>query len=197
MMSINGKKFTIIALLMVSACASVPDGKLTLPLGIANRFGGGYVIAERTQTQNDGISVEYITAKAKDGRVIRVERLSSSSAADSEQFIKDRLAQIASIYEPQRSPYFAVLTKKTVCPDKYLPIRTDEKRDGTLLRTVMLYVNDRLTYGSCTEDTTAFRLIAGMMYCPGSKALFIVESFVPVASFSETDAENVRSLQCL
>ncbi|MBI3543057.1 MAG: hypothetical protein HY075_07270 [Deltaproteobacteria bacterium] len=176
-----------------------------LPLALASCAGKGvvsglalnlprpYEITERATSRDGDSTVESAEARAGDGRVVRVQKLGGVSPELADRLVRDRLFQIESIYEPHRDPYFASLTKNTSCPARFQPVR---RREGAV-ETLALFANDRLTYGACTSDLAAYRVLVSFVDCSRSRNVFVVEYFVPARLFGAEDEAFTRSLQCL
>ncbi|MDD5302401.1 MAG: hypothetical protein PHS14_04755 [Elusimicrobia bacterium] len=155
-----------------------------------------YAIAFRDADPDATPRLEDVEAKARGGRIIHAERLSDADASQGEGHIKDRLVQLQSLYDPNPDPYFAILTKKTVCQDKYRMAYRPRKKNGTVLHFLELYANARRTYGACTGEMAFYRAAVAMIYCPRTRSAVILESFVPSAEYTPADARAVESLQC-
>lgn len=164
--------------------------------GVKAGFPHEYGITLRAEDPDETPGVEAVDAKAQNGRIIHVERLSGADAAQGEGAIKDRLVQFQSLYDPNPDPYFAILTKKTVCQDKYRMAYRPKKKNGTVLHFLELYANERRTYGACTGDMAFYRAAVAMIYCPRTRSAVILESFIPAAAFTKADSLAVESLQC-
>src|SRR5205814_2272389 len=105
-----------------------------------------------------------LVAKTQDGRVLRVQELQGGDSNQGDNFIQGKLFQLHSIYEPHRDPYFAALTKDTLCPEKFkLTSRKSVKTANFKAEVLSLYANDRLTYGACTEEQAAFRTFVALL----------------------------------
>jgi hypothetical protein len=166
-------------------------------LGLRASFSDGYQVSERSEDTHSEIVVKNLSANTGDGRVVRVQELVGADAKQGDSFIQGKLFQLNSIYEPHRDPYFAVLTKDTVCPGKFkLTHRKSVKTAEGSIDVLALYANDRMTYGACTEEQAAFRAFVALVQCKGGKSLYVVESFVPVKLLSDVDARTIDTIRC-
>lgn len=199
---INNRILILAALLPVAAAAAAPKAApdalsgLLSSWGVKAVFPQEYAIPSRAKDPDETPGVETLDAKARSGRLIHAERLTDADAAQGEGYIKDRLVQLQSLYDPNPDPYFAILTKKTVCQDKYRMIYRSRKTNGTVLHFLELYANERRTYGACTGELAFYRAAVAMIYCPKTRSAVIVESFIPSGAFTNGDARAVESLQC-
>ena len=172
MFSYRHRIFPLLCILTVSAAAAeskaapVPLAALLRSWGVKAAFPFDYRSAVRHEDPDETPRVETIDAKARNGRVLHVERLSDADASEGEGHIKDRLMQFQSLYDPNPDPYFAILTKKTVCQDKYRMAYRPKKENGTVLHFLELYANARRTYGACTGEMAFYRAAVAMIYCP-------------------------------
>ena len=119
---------------------------------------------------------------------IQVHQISKISPSDAEMLTKARLAQIESQYEPERSPYPGVISGVVACPPKYMP----SFLDGTLpskiaYRSFSSYANDRLQYGSCTEQQAQYGAETVLFYCQNLKRWYEVEVFTPIKFYSRDE----------
>jgi hypothetical protein len=151
-----------------------------------------YKIGERATEKQGGVVVENLVANGPGGGVLRVERVGGVSAAEAKTAVSDRVFKLRSIYDPHEDPYFAALTKKTVCPAEF-SLRLEEGPPVVAL----FFSNERLTYGACTREAARYRTFVSFMYCQRTKSLFTVESFIPTEKFTDADVTRARSLKCL
>jgi len=187
--------------LSVAAPASEPEARPELlsarlrAWGVKAAFPAEYEVSPRDADPDEAPGVEAADAKAPGGRFLRLERL--ADAARGEAHIKDRLVQLQSLYDPRPEPYYAILTKKTVCQDKYQIVYRPRKNKGPVLHYLELYANERMIYGACTGDMAFYRAAVAMIYCPRSRSAVILESFIPAAGFTQADFRALESLRCL
>jgi hypothetical protein len=168
--------------------------------GLGLSLSQGYQIVDHAESRSGDVKVENTVARAADGRTLRLERFAGVTPAGAEGLLKDRLFQIDSIYEPHPDLYFAAITKKTICPDRYLPVhKTLTPSDNTTepIQTAMLYANDRLTYGGCTPELATQRVVVAFVYCRKNADFFVLEHFIPEKLFTQADLVLTSSIQCL
>jgi hypothetical protein len=133
---------------------------------------------ETQSSESGGLRFSFFEGRAADGRVLKISSQIGVSADSASVYIRDRAAQIESIYDPHPDPYFAIISKKTVCPKDYVP--KIESGFATEKRIRRFFTNDRLTYGACSQDLARYRADVDLIYCPDSQTLHIVERFRPL-----------------
>jgi hypothetical protein len=162
--------------------------------GLQGAFPAHMELRGAIDSSGDGqLKVESLAAKAEGGRVLRIQKVSGATAGQSDAFVRRKAFQLRSIYEPQRDPYFAALSKDTVCPERFrLERRKTSRSDREIYA---LFANERLTYGACNEEDASYRVFVALLKCPGNQ--FMVESFIPAKAASDEDAKALDSISCL
>ncbi len=199
-MPLFARMLFFVGLFLLGACVAPRKAETTLAvkrgefLGLGAALTESYVVTSQEKTKDGGVTVESLIAHAVSGRIIHVEKLQGLKAGVAESLIRDRLALIDSIYDPHRDPYFSVLTTKTFCPRQFQPLKRVEQSAGKPIPIRVLFANDRLTYGSCTQEQAAYRVIVAMLVC--DHGAFIFENFVPAPNFAEAEIGVASQLRC-
>jgi hypothetical protein len=166
-------------------------------LGLRSSFSESYKVSDQSEVSGGGIPVDYLTAEAQGGRVIRVEKIATSDRAQADKFVNDKALELARVYEPHTSPYFAAVTNKSVCPYPYrLQHKKSAGSEGARFELYALFANDRMTYGACSQDQATYRAFVTLLECVSSNRVFVLESFVPVKQLAHADEQDLESLRC-
>lgn len=109
---------------------------------------------------------------------LRIEIKSAIEKNDSEKLLSSKINHLSDIFENSISPYPGEISVQTSCADKYKPKLTQSNR----LPYFIGYLNDRLQFGSCSEDQAKNQGAIGFLYCPNQKKFYQIEYIVPVQS---------------
>lgn len=140
-------------------------------------------ITDLTTTSNDSI--------------LMFRRIDNSNASFANVYIDDQKIKLISVYDPAISPYFAILTTKIVCPERFQPIYNEINTDSTSIEYYIVYANERLGYGVCTDDLIKYREIIAFAYCENTESLYEIEYFVPNEKYDENSENLIKSFSCL
>ena len=145
---------------------------------------------ETRESETSGITK--VTAR-KGGRVFFVKRIANVSRDFADTYREEQNIKLESIFDPARSPYFAVLTKTIECPKDFLPTYQELSKDKSYY---VLFANERFNYGACSQDLIAYRAINGIVYCKNTGDLYHLEYFIPNEEYNEVLTEVVREFTC-
>lgn len=154
-----------------------------------------FAIEEREIKRVEDSEITDLTA-GRGEQVFRVRRITNVAKDAAANYINDQRIKLESIFNPAPSPYFAILTKEIECPKDFLPIYNESIKASNKVLYYILYANERLNYGVCSEDLIAYRAINGFTYCENTKDLYHLEYFVPNEEYGETIEEIIRAFSC-
>lgn len=133
-----------------------------------------------------------ITAE-KDGEIVRIEITKNIDQAKADEYFKNQIALLGSVFEPQLPPYPEFLSMQTGCDTKYLP----SERESPYGKYFILYAGDRMGYGICADDLIKYKASLGLFYCPSEKTVFKMEYFTSKDAQSATHENMANSFKCL
>lgn len=125
----------------------------------------------------------------------RVEIKSAVEKIDSVKLLSSKINHLSDIFENSISPYPGEISVKISCADKYKPKLTNSPR----LPYFIGYLNDRLQFGSCSEDQAKNQGAIGFLYCPNQKKFYQIEYIVPVKNNEDKTSlikDFIESVNC-
>lgn len=126
---------------------------------------------------------------------LRIEEKSAIEKADSVKLLSSKINHLSDIFENSISPYPGEISVKTNCADKYKPKLTSSDH----LTYFVGYLNDRLQFGSCSEDQVENQGAIGFLYCPNQKKFYQIEYIIAVQKDEDQTSqikEFVESINC-
>jgi hypothetical protein len=129
---------------------------------------------------------------------LRVDVRDQIDAETADDYIRGKIAGMKALYENIRSPYPGLLSDEIVCDEGLKPIySTITTYSGMEIEVIEGYLNDRLTFGSCTKDQIVYKGIKVLFSCAKQKQLYDMEFIAPIDSFpQEKVAAMVESIEC-
>lgn len=150
-----------------------------------------------TETYTDTASV-YRALYTAGKRFIRIEA-KKSEPNDARRDINASVTRMKALFEKAPAPYPGDISDSVVCDPAYVPSYHTEKRaDGTLTYFVG-YLNDRLTFGSCSGQNAQYRGIMAFTYCTREQLSLRVELIAPTGDFNSHEkdiTESIRTIRC-
>lgn len=158
--------------------------------GVSTKHIENFTIETKRTKGSDTTEIEAMNKE----QTLFVKRITNMSEDSAQKYIKEQSIKLESIFDPARSPYFAILTKTIECPEKFLPAYKELSKDKSYY---VLFANNRFSYGACTEDLIEYRAINGIVYCKNTGDLYHLEYFIPNNEYSEILTEVVSEFTCL
>lgn len=118
---------------------------------------------------------------------VRLEVKSSIEQSDSEKILPSKINHLNDIFENSISPYPGEISVQVTCADKYKPKFSKTE----FLSYFTGYLNDRLQFGSCSEDQVKNQGVIAFFYCPNQKKFYQFEYIVPVNK-DEDRSQQIR-----
>ena len=137
-------------------------------------------------------------AKGEDQLLLRVDVRDSIVSDTAVVYIRGKIAGMKARYDNNRSPYPGLLSDEIHCDEGLKPTySTFLTQSGKEIQMIEGYLNDRLTFGSCTKDQIVYKGIKVLFSCQQHKQLYDMEFIALVSSFTQEKIESlVKSLQC-
>lgn len=127
----------------------------------------------------------------KGNNLLRVDIHSNFSKSESDQVVQSQLAKIKGLFEDAAAPYPGEISDQIHCSDEFKPVYSSTRQNGIDISSFAAFVNDRLTFGSCTADQANYHDTMVMFYCAGQKNSIQIEILVP----RQTHFENPEKTQ--
>jgi hypothetical protein len=133
-----------------------------------------------------------------DGAMMRVDIKGDVGAPVATEYMRGRLAAIEAVYANTRSPYPGFISDEIACDQSFLPTRATLKTENAMIiKTMRVYLTDRLTLGACTKESVAYQSLMAIFYCPSRSNLYEVEFIQAPEHFSSEKLHNiVKSIRC-
>lgn len=140
----------------------------------------------------------YRALYSADKRFLRIEaqRTSPQSAP---QELDAAIAKVQAMYEKAPAPYPGEISDAVVCDPSFIPTYEEVKRNETKTALFVGYLNNRMTFGSCSQNQAVYRGVLALTYCPQQSLLLRLELISPTSDFEQYEKEfmdQIRSLQC-
>lgn len=144
---------------------------------------------KQTYTQKDiytDTSEAYRALYSSSTHTLRIEAL-KISADQSDEALKAAVTRMKALFEKAPAPYPGEISDTIVCDPDYIPVfREATSSGGSLLSYFTGYLNERLTFGSCSENQAIHKGLLAYLYCPASTLLIKLELIQPTAEFNAT-----------
>lgn len=165
-------------------------------LGLSGQFAPDWKSVGRNEAKLGLVQLEVLELAGANGRSLVVHRYRMESAAAAQELQTQKLQEFKSVYDPRIDPYFAIVTKETRCPDRFLPLVEAAPKKASSLNLVSAFANERNTIGACTEDLAQKRYYFASLTCGATFTQF--EEFIPLSQAPSREAPSeLRSLDCL
>lgn len=131
-------------------------------------------------------------------RFIRIEA-QRATITTAPQELDAAVTKVKTMYEKAPAPYPGEISDAIVCDPHFVPTY-EEINDGNRKTGVFVgYLNNRMTFGSCSQNQAVYRGILALTYCPIQSLLLRFELIAPTADFDAHEKElmhQVRTLTC-
>lgn len=170
--------------------ATVCGNMSCITLGDKQKFALKETYSETEQT--------YRALFSSGSRLLRIEanRVNPESA---EAELNAAITRVKALFEKAPAPYPEEISDAIICDPDYVPAFTDTTIDTTRIRYFTGYLNNRMTFGSCSRNQAIYKGIVAFLYCQKSSLLIKLELIQPVAEF-EAKADEIetqlRSITC-
>jgi hypothetical protein len=151
----------------------------------------------RTDTYTDTPSV-YRALYTDKNTYVRIEA-QKIPAIDAEARISTDVTRMKALFEKAPAPYPGDISDAIVCDPKYVPVYREMATSDGKLRYFTGYINNRLTFGSCSQNEATYRGFMAFMYCKKTSLSVRVELMVPADIFTKHEdafTKQILSLRC-
>ena len=142
----------------------------------------------------------YRALYTKNKELLRVEMSSIMKDNDASQAINARIASVKGLFIDTAAPYPGVVSDTVTCDKKYKPVFEKIVTRGNIELSYFIgYVNNNLTFGSCSEDQTSLKGILTYFYCTKRHQMYQLELISQTKQFDQSlpfYKEMLQSIQC-
>lgn len=120
-------------------------------------------------------------------------------ATDAESLISTDITRMKALFEKAPAPYPGDISDAIICDPKYVPVYRETTTPDGQLRYFTGYMNNRLTFGSCSQSEATYRGFMGFVYCKKTSLSIRVELMAPIDTFTkheDTFTKQLLSLRC-
>lgn len=176
---------------LISACSS--HGKR---VGDAFEIPSSLKVVRESKISVGAVTVTIKEAEGADRRFLRFSSYETKSDEIARQLLREKTAELSSVYDNHIDPYFAAITKGTSCPEKFQPRKQEVSKGSTTLYIYSMFATDRNAIGACSSDLASKRALIGFLVC--GAYLFEIEQFSNInEDISSEILKETSSLQCL
>ncbi len=129
-------------------------------------------------------------------RLLRVDARTVIESTANEE-LHAEIARMKALFEKAPAPYPGDISDAVTCDPSYIP--TYHERKTSNLFYFVGFLNDRLTFGSCSESDARYKGIMAFTYCSETKTLLRIELIGPIADFTADPnayTDTLMSLSC-
>ena len=134
-----------------------------------------------------------------DSRYIRLEaRVVDQSQKDAE--LHAATNRMRALFEKAPAPYPGEISDAIVCDPAFVPVTKELKNADITLTYFIGYLNNRMTFGSCSLDQAVYKGIVAYTYCPAKDLYLTIELFAPTPEFEGSSValeDQIRSVRCV
>ncbi len=119
--------------------------------------------------------------------------------ATSGQELNAAVTKVKAMFEKAPAPYPGDVSDAVVCDSRFVPTYEEIQTETNPLSLFVGYLNDRMTFGSCSENQAVYRGILALTYCPKQTLLLRIELIAKVSDFLSHEKElvdQIKSLRC-
>ncbi len=133
-----------------------------------------------------------------DERLLRIEarQIAANSAA---QELNASVTKMKAMFENAPAPYPGEISDTVSCDQKFVPTYTEMNNNNSRLNVFVGYLNNRLTFGSCSLDQAVYKGALIFTYCPQTSLIVRLELIAPTHDFEthETEImEQIKTFRC-
>ena len=133
-------------------------------------------------------------------KMLRVETIFQLDRFTASQYINADISQIKGLYTDALAPYPGIASNRITCDIRYQPLFDKMLTADKLEISYFIgYLNNNLTYGSCTEAQVIYKGISAYFYCSKKKLVYHLEIIAPRKAFESSikDYQNmIGSIKC-
>ncbi len=139
----------------------------------------------------------YRALYTNDKNMLRIEIRNGINQNEAQKSIDAQTARMEALFADATSPYPGDITNEISCGEKFKPKMTIENINGIRITHFTGYLNNRLTFGACTEDQAVYKGIEALFYCNNQSKLYQMEIIAPTKMFSENENAYYNLLESI
>lgn len=131
-------------------------------------------------------------------RFIRIEAQRTTPGSAQEE-LDAAVTKVKAMYEKAPAPYPGEISDAIICDPRFIPTYEEIKQNDRRTALFIGYLNNRMTFGSCSQDQAVYRGILALTYCPKRSLLIRLELIAPTADFDSNEnalTGQMRTLSC-
>ncbi|MCL4338146.1 hypothetical protein M1271_00475 [Patescibacteria group bacterium] len=129
----------------------------------------------------------YRALYTNDKDILRVEIRSGINETEAQKSIDAQTARMEALFADATSPYPGDITNEISCNSKFKPKMAIENINGIRITHFTGYLNNRLTFGACTDDQAVNKGIEALFYCSSQRKLYQTEIIAPTSKFNSNE----------
>lgn len=106
-----------------------------------------------------------------------------------ERLINAEITRMKGLFEKAPSPYPGEISDAIECTGIFKPVYSVRHNATTEFFQIDGYLNDRLVFGSCTEDQARYKDIMILFNCPKQKKIYELEFIYPRLSYEQNSKQ--------
>jgi len=140
----------------------------------------------------------YRALYSKDDRLFRIE-VQKVNPDEAQKELAAGVIRVKAQFEKAPAPYPGDLSDTITCDPHFIPTFEETQNQTMHLSLFTGYLNNRLTFGSCSENQAAYRGILVFTMCPKHKLLIRIEHIASLTDFEAHGKElmdQIKTLSC-
>lgn len=162
-------------------------------IGLSSLKSGGFDV-NKYYLDEQKKSIKAIFNKSEN--LLKIEVIKGIDKRSADILLEDNIIMIRALYGNALSPYPGEISNELICNENFLPEFNTKQTNLLEYSYFILFANDRLTYGACSEDIVRYKSILAWAYCDGKNSFYQFEFFSPIEMFSESDLDLITSFRC-
>ncbi|MDO8551805.1 MAG: hypothetical protein Q7S03_03965 [bacterium] len=138
----------------------------------------------------------YRALLSKGKNFLRVEVKSDISTQDANSYIRSEVTKMNGLFENALAPYPGQISDEIVCPGQFKPVYKSEKINNLEVTSFTGFLNQRLTFGACTEDQAVYKGRINYFYCPAKEKIFALELITPNQDKPDEFLQEINTVRC-
>ena len=132
------------------------------------------------------------------GRFLRIDAQRSAQTSAGQE-LDAAVTKIKAMFEKAPAPYPGEISDAIVCDPAFVPTYEEVTSGKTRLSLFVGYLNNRMTFGSCSQSQAVYRGALVLMHCPEQSLLIRTELIAKTDDFASHEQalmNQIRSLRC-
>jgi len=129
-------------------------------------------------------------------RLLRIEASHMPQNISTQQLNASIMKEKA-MFEKAPAPYPGEISDAIVCDPSYIPTYEEMHQGNSRIGLFIGYLNNRMTFGSCSQDQAVYKGALALMYCQKNNLLLRVELITSITNFTLHEKELIRQIKSL